>query len=42
MLGVSAVDRDLEAARTRVYRAVAGIRWAGEHHRNDIGLRGKR
>jgi phosphoribosylamine--glycine ligase len=42
VLGVSAVDRDLDAARTKVYEAVAGIRWAGVHYRQDIGLRGKR
>jgi phosphoribosylamine--glycine ligase len=42
VLGVSAVDRDLDAARAKVYQAVAGIRWAGVHYRNDIGLRGKR
>jgi phosphoribosylamine--glycine ligase len=42
VLGVSAVARDLDAARGRVYEAVAGIRWAGLHYRKDIGLRGKR
>jgi phosphoribosylamine--glycine ligase len=41
VLGVSAVDRDLEAARAKVYRALDGIRWAGVHFRTDIGLRGK-
>jgi phosphoribosylamine--glycine ligase len=41
VLGVSAVDRDLGAARARVYEAVAGIRWTGMHYRKDIGLRGK-
>ena len=41
VLGVSAVDRDLDAARAKVYQAVAGIRWAGVHYRKDIGQRGK-
>jgi phosphoribosylamine--glycine ligase len=40
VLGVSAVDGDLEAARARVYRGVAAVRWAGVHYRSDIGLRG--
>jgi phosphoribosylamine--glycine ligase len=41
VLGVSAVDRDLDSARAKVYEAVASIRWSGMHHRKDIGLRGK-
>jgi phosphoribosylamine--glycine ligase len=41
VLGVSAVDRDLDAARAKVYEAVASIRWPGVHFRRDIGLRGK-
>jgi phosphoribosylamine--glycine ligase len=41
VLGVSAVDRDLDAARIKVYEAVAGVRWAGVHYRKDIGLRGR-
>jgi phosphoribosylamine--glycine ligase len=41
VLGVSAVDRDLDAARAKVYEAVASIRWPGVHFRKDIGLRGK-
>jgi phosphoribosylamine--glycine ligase len=42
VLGVSGVDRDLDAARTKVYQALAGVRWAGVHYRKDIGQRGKR
>jgi len=42
VLGVSSVDLDLDAARSKVYDAVAGIHWAGVHYRKDIGLRGKR
>jgi phosphoribosylamine--glycine ligase len=41
VLGISAVDRDLDSARAKVYEAVAGVRWAGVHYRKDIGLRGK-
>jgi phosphoribosylamine--glycine ligase len=37
VLGVTALGDDLAAARTRAYRAVARIRWNGEHHRSDIG-----
>jgi phosphoribosylamine--glycine ligase len=41
VLGVSAVGRDLDAARAKVYEAVAGVRWSGVQYRRDIGLRGK-
>lgn len=41
VLGMSAVDRDLETARAKVYRALDRVRWAGVHYRRDIGLRGK-
>jgi phosphoribosylamine--glycine ligase len=41
VLGVSAVDRDLDSARAKVYQGVAAVRWAGVHHRKDIGLRGR-
>ena len=37
VLGVTAMGRDIPDARNRAYRAVAGIRWEGEQHRNDIG-----
>jgi phosphoribosylamine---glycine ligase len=36
VLGVTAVGRDLAAARDRAYEAVGRIRWDGEHHRTDI------
>jgi phosphoribosylamine--glycine ligase len=36
VLGVSALGRDLEAARRRAYEAVGCIRWPGEQHRRDI------
>jgi phosphoribosylamine---glycine ligase len=36
VLGVTAIGRDLAAARDRAYEAVACIRWTGEHHRTDI------
>jgi phosphoribosylamine--glycine ligase len=36
VLGVTALGRDLAAARRRAYDAVAAIRFAGEHHRGDI------
>jgi phosphoribosylamine--glycine ligase len=36
VLGVTAIGRDLAAARDRAYEAVACISWAGEHHRSDI------
>jgi phosphoribosylamine--glycine ligase len=36
VLGVTAIGRDLAAARDRAYEAVARIRWAGERHRGDI------
>jgi phosphoribosylamine--glycine ligase len=38
VLGVTALGRDLEAARDRAYEAVQRIRWDGEHHRTDIAL----
>jgi phosphoribosylamine--glycine ligase len=36
VLGVTALGRDLAAARDRAYGAVGAIRWKGEHHRSDI------
>jgi phosphoribosylamine--glycine ligase len=36
VLSVTAIGRDLAAARDRAYEAVACIRWDGEHHRSDI------
>jgi phosphoribosylamine--glycine ligase len=36
VLGVTAIGRDLAAARDRAYEAVACVRWIGEHHRSDI------
>ena len=36
VLGVTAIGRDLAAARDRAYEGVARVRWAGEHHRTDI------
>jgi phosphoribosylamine--glycine ligase len=36
VLGVTAIGRDLSAARERAYEAVARVRWAGERHRTDI------
>ncbi len=36
VLDVTAIGRDLAAARDRAYEAVGRIRWAGEHHRSDI------
>jgi phosphoribosylamine--glycine ligase len=36
VLGVTAIGRDLAAARDRAYEAVARVRWTGEHHRSDI------
>jgi phosphoribosylamine--glycine ligase len=36
VLGVTALGRDLSAARERAYEAVARIRWDGERHRHDI------
>lgn len=36
VLGVTALGRDLGAARRRAYEAVSLIGWEGEHHRNDI------
>ena len=36
VLGVTAIGRDLAAARDRAYEAVACVRWTGEHHRLDI------
>jgi phosphoribosylamine---glycine ligase len=41
VLGVTAAGSDLKAARDRAYGAIAGVRWAGQHFRRDIGLRGK-
>jgi len=36
VLGITAIGRDLAAARDRAYEGVDRIRWAGEHHRHDI------
>ena len=36
VLGVTALGRDVAAARARAYEAVGRIRWDGEHHRSDI------
>jgi phosphoribosylamine--glycine ligase len=36
VLGVTAIGRDLVAARDRAYEAVARVRWSGERHRTDI------
>jgi phosphoribosylamine--glycine ligase len=36
VLGVTALGRDLAAARELAYEAVGGIRWEGEQHRSDI------
>jgi len=38
VLGVTALGRDLAAARERTYAAVARIAWPGEQHRTDIAL----
>jgi len=39
VLAVGAHAPTLEDAARRAYDAVGGIRWAGEHHRRDIGRR---
>jgi len=36
VLGVTAVGRDLAAARERAYEGAGTIAWEGEHHRSDI------
>jgi phosphoribosylamine--glycine ligase len=36
VLGVTALGKDLSAARDQAYEAVATITWEGEHHRDDI------
>jgi phosphoribosylamine--glycine ligase len=36
VLGVTALGRDLAAARERAYQAVGRIHWEGERHRGDI------
>ena len=36
VLGVTAIGRDLAAARARAYEAVSRVRGTGEHHRSDI------
>jgi phosphoribosylamine--glycine ligase len=38
VLGVTALGRDLAAARASAYEAVGRIGWNAEHHRNDIAL----
>ncbi len=40
VLAVGASAPTLDAAARVAYEVVAGIRWAGEHHRSDIGHRG--
>jgi len=39
VLGVTALGRDLAAARERAYRAIGGIEWTGGFCRSDIGAR---
>jgi phosphoribosylamine---glycine ligase len=39
VLAVSAIGKDLGAARARAYGAIARISWPGMHYRRDIGLR---
>ncbi len=39
MLGVTALGRDVAAARERAYAAVAKINWPEGFCRTDIGLR---
>jgi phosphoribosylamine--glycine ligase len=39
VLGVTAVDKTLRAARDRAYQAVGLIQFAGAQYRNDIGHR---
>jgi phosphoribosylamine--glycine ligase len=41
VLGITAAGPDLAAARARAYQGVAAVRWAGQHFRSDIGMRGK-
>jgi len=38
VLGVSALGRDVAAARTTAYEVVGRIRWEGVHYRTDIAL----
>jgi phosphoribosylamine--glycine ligase len=42
VLAVSALGRDLEAARERAYEAVSTIRFDGMHYRTDIAERAAR
>ena len=42
VLCVTATGADLRAAHDRAYAAVARVRFAGEHHRTDIGRRALR
>jgi phosphoribosylamine--glycine ligase len=37
VLGVTGIDRDLPAALVRAYEGVRVIKFAGAHHRKDIG-----
>jgi phosphoribosylamine--glycine ligase len=39
VLGISAVGKDLTAARARAYGAIARLSWPGMQYRRDIGLR---
>jgi phosphoribosylamine--glycine ligase len=41
VLGVTAMGRNLDEARSRVYAGIDRIAWPGMHYRKDIGLRGK-
>jgi phosphoribosylamine--glycine ligase len=40
VLAVGASAPTLDAAARIAYQVAGGIRWAGEHHRSDIGRRG--
>ena len=39
VLGVTALGKDLPAARRRGYEAIAKIHWTGVHYRKDLGLK---
>jgi phosphoribosylamine--glycine ligase len=40
VLGVTALERDLAAARARAYEAAAAIHFEGAHYRRDIAVKG--
>jgi phosphoribosylamine--glycine ligase len=40
VLGVTAVDQDLQSAMMHAYEAVNKIHFEGMHYRRDIGLKG--